>query len=116
MTTAREDVWLLVAREMHDQDLKWGQQDHPASVVPGSIEATMLVDLIAPSTMCRIACDNAAERGAVTWAHILLEEVSEFIDSATPSEQRAELIQVAAVVHQAIAALDRQHPPEAFPS
>jgi hypothetical protein len=45
----------------------------------------------------RQACQNNAEKGAVTYADIFLEEVGEALAEHSPARLREELIQVAAV-------------------
>lgn len=51
----------------------------------------------------------AAAPGAVTWPHIIVEEVAEFVAAADdPARSREELIQVAACAVAAVEAIDRQ--------
>lgn len=46
------------------------------------------------------------ERGELTWADVLVEEVSEAVCSASTAELRAELLQVAAVALRWVRAID----------
>lgn len=45
----------------------------------------------------RDVCDRAAERGVVSWEHILREEVAEVLSASSPDDRYEELLQVAAV-------------------
>lgn len=54
---------------------------------------------------------EAAARGALTWRHVLHEEVLEAFAEDEPAALRAELIQVAAVVVKWVQALDRRREP-----
>lgn len=98
-----------VLREVRDerfnQDAKWGQQNHPDAP---SVCACASVG-IPTADDARFNCDSESFAGEVTWAHILVEEVSEAVDAARDPEQlRAELVQVAAVVIAWIQAIDRR--------
>lgn len=49
-----------------------------------------------------------AERGDLTWAHVLVEEVAEFVGAVgDPARSREELVQVAAVALRIIEDIDR---------
>lgn len=103
--SSRENIWFQVAGEMAAQDAKWGRQDHIMVPRRGGPDDP-LRHLIASAEVARAAC-QARGKGEDTWAHILIEEVAEFCDADSMHDMRAELVQVAAVAHQAIAALDR---------
>jgi len=89
-----------VVSERQAQDARWGEQNHPDGTGrrPGKA--------LAPTA--RLATEIASREGAVTWAHILREEVYEALDEADPVKLRAELIQVAAVATAWIEAIDRR--------
>ncbi|WP_309080297.1 hypothetical protein [Zhihengliuella sp.] len=94
------------------QDAKWGEQNHPdgtgssskplAAMAASGVTADWLAD------SATLATDTAAERGVVTWRHILLEEVFEALAESDPAKLRTELIQVAAVATQWAEAIDRR--------
>lgn len=92
-----------VAAERARQDAKWGQQDHPDDT-HGNAEKYWQRQARAAEA----ATDLAARQGALTWAHILLEEVYEALAETDPAKRRAELVQVAAVAVAQIEAIDRR--------
>ena len=53
-------------------------------------------------------CDTSFKRKEMTHAHIIIEEIAEFVDAENVLDQRKELIQVAATVINAIKAIDCQ--------
>lgn len=100
-----------VRREREKQEEKWGQQNHP-------ILDPMLLDRPA-RRMCeeyeiptedraRQVVETHAERGTLTYMHILQEEISEAVSCGSNTvELRKELIQCAAVLVAMIESLDR---------
>jgi hypothetical protein len=88
-----------VERERGQQDEKWGEQNH----ADGTGE-----DYAELAEAARAQCDSAARVGAVTWRHILLEEVCEAAAEADPRKLREELLQVAAVAVAWVEAIDRR--------
>src|SRR5579859_3893029 len=82
------------------QDAKWGQQNHPDGSGNRQFKAM--------AGWARDDCQQAAVRGAATWAHILLEEVYEALAESDPAKLRTELIQVAAVAASWVEAIDRR--------
>lgn len=64
---------------------------------------------IAEANLARAGCDDADAHGALTWVHILNEEVWEAFAEKDPRKLRQELIQVAAVAAAWIEDLDRRH-------
>lgn len=62
---------------------------------PDTVSAPALLD--AEEREHRARCDVAMAAGAVTWEHILREEVAEALAAKTDEERRVELLQVAAV-------------------
>lgn len=102
-----------VAAERTRQDAKWGEQNHPLvdPLLLSRPHTRMAEEYEIPTVLRAIqACQIAAARDTLTWAHILVEEVAEFVASAQhdPAEARAELVQVAAVAIAAIEAIDRR--------
>ena len=99
-----------IASERARQDEKWGEQNHPDGTGP-----TLQLGMVGWAKSyrewaddLRTATDTAAERGEVTWAHILLEEVFEALAEDDPERLRTELVQVAAVSQQWVEGLDRR--------
>jgi hypothetical protein len=88
-----------VEQERARQDLKWGEQNHPNGT---GADYEELADA------ARAQCDSAARLGAVTWRHILLEEVCEASAEEDDDNLREELIQVAAVCVAWVEAIDRR--------
>jgi len=89
----------LVREERHRQELKWGEQNHPDSVGADGMSACFSHHIATPKE-AKSLCDYRASHGTVTYADILIEEVSEAIWEAGEKDQQkleAELIQVAAV-------------------
>ncbi|MDX3109689.1 hypothetical protein [Nonomuraea angiospora] len=95
-----------VHAERQHQDEKWGEQNHS----DGTASTEMRVFA---AEQHRRQCKEAAERGQVTWRHILLEEMHEAFAETDPAKLRAELVQVAAVTVAWIEAIDRRERPEA---
>ena len=95
-----EGVAAQVAAELVRQHEKWGEQNHP--------DGTSAVEWVPTANMARAVCNSAASRGQVTWLAILCEEVYEAFAETEPDALRAELVQVAAVAQQWIAAIDRR--------
>ena len=117
MTDEEFDVWLKsyteeyekraaifaeVLDERERQDKKWGEQNHEICYEAGSVGARHYSDL------CKRACEAASLNRRVTWHDILAEEVAEVYAESDPAKQRAELVQVCAVVFAMIECLDRK--------
>lgn len=107
-----------VRAERARQDEKWGVQDHPDddptawwynSRDRGARERRA-AELEVPSEhRAQFLTESAARMRAVTWGHILVEELAEAVDAIGDSSAlRAELIQVAAVAVAWIEAIDRR--------
>ena len=98
-----------VLQEIGCQDAKWGQQNHPDfyAAAPTIIERFRLHGIVDEVT-ARNACEWRAQTGEISWCDILIEEVAEAIGTENPEDLREELVQVAAVVHQWIACIDRR--------
>jgi hypothetical protein len=89
-----------VYAERERQWQKWGDQRHPDGT--GEQSFAWLRDFY------RKACQSAAKDDAVTWRHILREEVYEALAEDDPVARRAELIQVAAMAFCEIEQLDAE--------
>jgi hypothetical protein len=98
----KEDKKILreIFRERMRQDFVFGWQNHP--------DGTGALSCVLERDKARQGCENAFQRGAGTWMHVLIEEVFEAFAEEDPAKLRAELIQVAAVAAAWIAAIDRQ--------
>lgn len=110
--------------ERSRQDAKWGEQNHPDAdeVILSRLDGTdwartnvavRLADEyeIPTAARARTMCKWRAEQERVTWADILVEEVSELIEaiaSCDPAQVRAEAVQVAAVAVAWVEAIDRR--------
>jgi hypothetical protein len=88
-----------IAAERHQQDARWGEQNHPDGT--GSWYAS-------DAAQARKECEEAAGTGDLSWRHILLEEVAEAMAEERPDDLRRELIQVAAVAAAWAEAIDRR--------
>lgn len=111
-------VLVEVAAERERQDAKWGEQNHPNGTGDNQ-EFIRPAEYVHPAgehilaTMGTFAyrmkhrTDERAQRGTVTFADILLEEVFEALAEEDPAKLRTELIQVAAVAAQWVEAIDR---------
>lgn len=113
--TATDHVLAEIRKERKAQDAKWGEQNHllvDQTLIGRPTERMADEYEIPTATRARVLCQRAAALGAVTWGHILVEEVAEFIcaDPADELAMRAELIQVAAVAVAAIESIDRRIP------
>jgi len=95
---------------------KWGIQNHPSldctlrNREGGCTPLRMAQQYEVPSeTRARQLLDNAARKGELTWAHILMEEVAEAIGTENIEDLRAELIQAIAVGVSWVASIDRNN-------
>lgn len=89
-----------VFAERERQDRKWGEQNHPDGT--GRSVQRYLAD------SAKRNCQQAADEGRVSWAHILTEEFYEALAESDPEKLRAELLQVAAVAVAWVEAIDRR--------
>jgi NTP pyrophosphatase (non-canonical NTP hydrolase) len=131
MTDRTPAVLGEVATERDRQDFVFGEQNHPlvdagimARLRPAhggfepstanrrEVAAALFREYELPDAgYARRMCQAAAQRGECTWAHILIEELCEFVEA--PAERdveaaRAELVQLAAVAVAAVEYIDRQ--------
>ncbi|MEW9550775.1 hypothetical protein [Nonomuraea sp. NPDC050783] len=89
-----------VAAERVAQDVRFGVQELP--------DGTGGEDAAARAGAARDETDAADRAGALTWRHILAEEVLEAFAETGGEHLRTELVQVAAVAVKWIQALDRR--------
>lgn len=104
------DVLSEVRAERLRQDEKWGEQNHPDGT---GDDVHLLGDVERPTYgtlayLQRANVDELARQGRSRWSGILLEEVFEALSATSVEELRAELVQVAAVAVQWVAAIDRR--------
>lgn len=102
---ARQRVVTNVLNEVQweraEQDIKWGEQNHPkvsghdTETYARAAEATKLIN------------DANARQGTLGWDGILLEEVYEACAESDPLKYEEEMIQVAAVAVAAVEASRR---------
>lgn len=112
-----------VFAERERQEAKWGEQNHPIAPprkggarwrYANAIGNAALARLGLPTEKAaRVACDEAAKAGRVTYGHILVEEVCEMgyaaaIHGDASDEARAEAVQVAAVALAIVERIDRK--------
>ncbi|QDM57120.1 hypothetical protein SEA_WHACK_57 [Rhodococcus phage Whack] len=115
--TVHTTVLTEVAEERVRQDAKWGEQNHPdvdqvLMTREGGVSPSRMAEHyeIPTAGRAKFLCDQAANFGQVTYAHILIEEVAEVVEAATRAsvtELRTELIQVAAVAVAWVEKLER---------
>jgi hypothetical protein len=110
----RNHILQEIEVEMCRQKDLWGEQNHP-SVIPDDSN-TLASE--APATWfygmpdevhAKRRSDTAARSGALTYAHIAVEELSEAIDASDDTARREELVQLGAVVASWIEAIDRNN-------
>lgn len=94
------DILADIREERREQDLKWGEQNHPWNL--GYPWATLKT---AARTKTKV--DDLARKHRLDFAGILAEEFYEAIEETDINRARAELIQVAAVAVAAIESIDR---------
>ncbi|MFD3802610.1 hypothetical protein ACFWTC_03055 [Streptomyces sp. NPDC058619] len=87
---------------------KFGDQRHPDGTGPNTPVWAPLLPADRFAAAARTRCQHAAERGDLTWLHVLNEEVAEAFAESDPTKLRAELIQIAAVCAAWVSDLDRR--------
>lgn len=90
-----------VLAECASANAKHGTNDAIPDGTGGDLSETL-------AASARAACDQAMERGFLTWGLVLREETAEALAERDPAALRAELVQVAAVAMRWIRALDRR--------
>jgi hypothetical protein len=112
-----DEVLAEVRAERVRQDAKWGEQNHPSldralMERPGGCASSRMCEEyeIPDEERAKFLCNDSFRAGCGTFAHILVEEVSEAISAGVDSEAalREELVQVAAVAVGWIEAIDRR--------
>lgn len=98
------DVVIDVQEERRRQDDKWGPQTHRDGTGPSGFHT----HIVGVADRYRKECQNAAEKGEVTWRHIFLEEVYEAVAESDVTKLREELIQVMAVAQHWVEDIDAQ--------
>jgi NTP pyrophosphatase (non-canonical NTP hydrolase) len=102
-----------VLKEVQRQHTLWGEQNHPM-VTPGVRGNSRLAaeEYEMPTAeRAQYLCGILGAHNQLTYMHILLEEVAEFLEAAAlddPEHARGELVQVAAVAVSMIEAIDRK--------
>jgi hypothetical protein len=96
----RRPVLAEIERECQNQDLKWGEQNHPDGT--GGEWARNW------ARIARSECEQAAKRGRLTWRVIMREEWAEAVAETAWPKLRKELVQCAAVLVSWIEAGDRR--------
>lgn len=109
----REEILYEVADETVRQDEKWGEQNHPDLLPEEYSHRTyhFTAEAWKRTNDARVAkanADGALPDRNCAWDGILLEEVYEALAESDPAKLRAELVQVAAVAVQWVAAIDRR--------
>lgn len=100
---AQYDATIEAQAEMHRQDVKWGA----GRQMPNGTSVELYEG---QAQKAKESTDRAFAEGRGTWRHILFEEVFEAAAETNPKKLRVELIQVAAVALQWVAALMLQKP------
>lgn len=113
--TTQAGVLCEVAAERARQASKWGPQDYPSLCQAllqrdgGCSPNRMAEEYEIPSeSRAKFLCDTAFDRGEGTYAHVLVEEVSEAVCAMDDATIRGELVQVAAVAVAWVEAIDRR--------
>lgn len=101
-----EETLRLVRQERAQQDVQWGEQNHPDGTGPDARWDGETFASLAHRT--RLHTQAAANAGALTWRNILLEEVMEAMAENDPVQLADELTQVAAVAVAWVEALARR--------
>lgn len=106
MNVLRASILEQIQDELFEQDKKWGFQSH-ASVDPILLSresGRMEEEYEIPSeNRAQQLVEMNRSRGQLTWAHILVEEVSEAVAARTEEQRIEELEQIAALCIQWIA-------------
>lgn len=110
--TAREAVdEALRAAELHGQQIELPSFPELARQYGSTVHHYTGCELfrLPSSAEARLWTEAASSAGAVTWAHIMAEELCEAYDEADDTAAlRAELVQVAATALRWVAAIDHQ--------
>jgi hypothetical protein len=84
----------------------WGEQNHPCI---GDISPEWVSEHfeIPTEEKAKFLCEEAFRNGEGTYAHIMVEEMSEAVNALNINSRRAELVQLAAVCVSWIKKIDR---------
>jgi hypothetical protein len=93
-------VLFEVSDECERQDEKWGDQSHHPDGTGAQFK--VIADAM------RKNCDERDAAGELSWTDILSEEFYEALSETDPEKLRTELVQVAAVCAQWVAAIDKR--------
>jgi hypothetical protein len=108
------DIAAEVVAERHEQDTRWGEQNHPdhhpVVTKDGSRGSAAVVYGLPAERQVKEDCEHDREAGNLSWAAILIEEVVEALDAKSTESLREELIQVAAVAQAWVECIDRREP------
>lgn len=111
MTIEVSNILEKIYKEVEAQHEKWGRQNHPFITRTERVELTSdqvcKRYCIPTETQARDSVETQAKAGELTFADILLEEVSEAISAKSVTDTITELIQVAAVCVSAIDSIQR---------
>lgn len=100
-------IFSEVHKERLNQELKWGEQNHPDGTGPDLYVALLgLSERVRDSA--RDACDAEHKAGKGTWQSIAMEEFTEALAESDPVELRKELIQSIAVQVAWVECIDRR--------
>lgn len=109
-----KDIFKEIKIERENQEKKWGQQNHPCLDQTllnrkGGCEPQRMTDEyeIPTESRAKFLCDNSADKGQLTFAHILSEEFSEVVSEFDIHKRREELVQLVAVGVAWIEKIDR---------
>ena len=117
-TAAMRTALDAVIAERQRQDAKWGEQNHPMVPSehrdsPSACSYASAILGVPSASNARDACEWSHRASQGTYAHILVEEVAEFVEACvihgeTSDEARAEMVQVAAVALAMLECIDRK--------
>jgi hypothetical protein len=98
-----------VAAERERQHARWGQQDLPLANPQAHTGAARCAMHGLPFEVeARRLCEARTKYGTLSYADIIVEELVEAIAASALGAARAELVQAAACIVQAIESIDRR--------
>lgn len=103
-----DDIFREIVIERVRQNVKFGEQNHPliGENIRNDADIENTYGIVIEEN-ARFLCEDATNNGKLTWANIIIEELSEALCAKTKEEQRKELIETAACCIAAIESLDR---------
>lgn len=87
--------------EIDRQNSKWGEQSYPLTFIDYDPDTRCVLHGVPEEEVAKWKCEKGNTLGNLTWAAILIEEVSEAISAQNNKDSYDEMIQVAAVAIQA---------------